>query len=240
MKPVLAIYSTFMQRAYDQIIHDIALQNLDVTFAVDRAGLVGADGATHAGAYDVAYMRCIPNIMIATPSDEAECRALLNSAYAYNGPAAVRYPRGSGVGALVSDELTPLPLGKANVVRRSTKTEQATAILAFGTLLHHAHPAADATDATLVDMRWVKPLDEALLHELMKTHTQIVTIEDSCIAGGAGSAVAEWCAANGYAPKFLHLGLPDAFIDQGDVNLIYQRLGLDAESVASKVRQFVA
>ena len=240
MKPVLAIYSTFMQRAYDQIIHDIALQNLDVTFAVDRAGLVGADGATHAGAYDVAYMRCIPNIMIATPSDESECRVLLNSAYAYNGPAAVRYPRGSGVGALVSDELTPLPLGKANVVRRSTKTEQATAILAFGTLLHHAHPAADATDATLVDMRWVKPLDEALLHELMKTHTQIVTIEDSCIAGGAGSAVAEWCAANGYAPKFLHLGLPDAFIDQGDVNLIYQRLGLDAESVASKVRQFVA
>ena len=240
MKPVLAIYSTFMQRAYDQIIHDIALQNLDVTFAVDRAGLVGADGATHAGAYDVAYMRCIPNIMIATPSDEAECRALLSSAYAYNGPAAVRYPRGSGVGAVVSDELTPLPLGKANVVRRSTKIEQATAILGFGTLLHHAHSAAEATDATLVDMRWVKPLDEALLHELMKTHTQIVTIEDSCIAGGAGSAVAEWCAANGYAPKCLHLGLPDAFIDQGDVNLIYQRLGLDAESVASKVRQFVA
>ena len=240
MKPVLAIYSTFMQRAYDQIIHDIALQKLDVTFAVDRAGLVGADGATHAGAYDVAYMRCIPEIMLATPSDEAECRALLTTAYQYKGPAAVRYPRGSGVGTAVPAHLEPLTMGKANVVRRSTKTENATAILGFGTLLHHAHSAADQTDATLVDMRWVKPLDEALLHELMKTHTHIVTIEDSCIAGGAGSAVAEWCVANGYAPKFLHLGLPDAFIDQGDVNLIYPRLGLDAESVASKVAQFVA
>lgn len=131
-------------------------------------------------------------------------------------------------------------MGKANVVRYSSKTEQATAILAFGTLLHHAHLAADQTDATLVDMRWVKPLDQVLLHELMKNHTHIVTIEDSCIAGGAGSALAEWCVANGYAPKFLHLGLPDAFIDQGDVNVLYQRLGLDAESVASKVAQFVA
>ncbi len=240
MKPVLAIYSTFMQRAYDQIIHDIALQKLDVTFAVDRAGLVGADGATHAGAYDVAYMRCIPEIMLATPSDEAECRALLTTAYQYKGPAAVRYPRGSGVGAAVPTHLEPLTMGKANVVRYSSKTEQATAILAFGTLLHHAHLAADQTDATLVDMRWVKPLDQVLLHELMKNHTHIVTIEDSCIAGGAGSALAEWCVANGYAPKFLHLGLPDAFIDQGDVNVLYQRLGLDAESVASKVAQFVA
>ena len=240
MKPVLAIYSTFMQRAYDQIIHDIALQKLDVTFAVDRAGLVGADGATHAGAYDVAYMRCIPEIMLATPSDEAECRALLTTAYQYKGPAAVRYPRGSGVGAAVPTHLEPLTMGKANVVRHSSKTEKATAILGFGTLLHHAHSAADQTDATLVDMRWVKPLDEALLHELMKNHTHVVTIEDSCIAGGAGSAVAEWCVANGYAPKFLHLGLPDAFIDQGDVNVLYQRLGLDAESVASKVAQFVA
>jgi 1-deoxy-D-xylulose-5-phosphate synthase len=136
--------------------------------------------------------------------------------------------------------LDALPLGKAHVLRHSGKNQGATAILAFGTLLHHAHSVAEASDATLVDMRWVKPLDEQLLHELLKTHTHIVTVEDSCIAGGAGSAVAEWCVANGYAPKFLHLGLPDAFIDQGDVNLIYQRLGLDAESVTSKVMQFVA
>ena len=240
MKPVLAIYSTFMQRAYDQIIHDIALQNLDVTFAVDRAGLVGADGATHAGVYDVAYMRCIPNIVIATPSDEAECRTLLTTAYQYPGPSAVRYPRGSGIGVDVPSTLEALPVGKGRVLRESSKNEGATAILAFGTLLHHAQQAAQESDATLVDMRWVKPLDEALLHQLFKTHTQIVTIEDSCIAGGAGSAVAEWAAANNYSAQFLHLGLPDRFIDQGDVHLLYERLGLDAESVASKVRQFVA
>ena len=240
LKPVLAIYSTFMQRSYDQIIHDIALQNLDVTFAVDRAGLVGADGATHAGAYDVAYMRCVPNILIATPSDEKECRALLSSTYEFNGPAVVRYPRGAGIGAKPAEDLNPLPIGQAHVVRQSTQTENAVAILAFGTLLHHAHETAEKLDATLVDMRWVRPLDEAMLHELLKTHTHIVTLEDSCVAGGAGSAVAEWCAAQGYAPKCLHLGLPDQFIDQGDVNKLYQRLGLDAESVMSKVAQFVA
>ena len=240
LKPVLAIYSTFLQRSYDQIIHDIALQNLDVTFAVDRAGLVGADGATHAGAYDVAYMRCVPNILIATPSDEKECRALLSSTYEFNGPAVVRYPRGAGIGAKPAEDLNPLPIGQAHVVRQSTQTENAVAILAFGTLLHHAHETAEKLDATLVDMRWVRPLDEAMLHELLKTHTHIVTLEDSCVAGGAGSAVAEWCAAQGYAPKCLHLGLPDQFIDQGDVNKLYQRLGLDAESVMSKVAQFVA
>ena len=228
LKPVLAIYSTFLQRAYDQVIHDIALQKLDVTFAIDRAGLVGADGATHAGAYDIAYLRCVPNILIATPSDEAECRALLSTAYEYKGCAAVRYPRGAGVGALVSEGLETLPIGKAKLVRQGAKT----AILAFGTMLHAASVAAEQNNATLVDMRWVKPLDEELLSELLKTHTQIVTVEDSCIAGGAGSAVAEWCAANGHQPKILHLGLPDKFIDHGDAALLHARLGLDADGIA--------
>lgn len=236
MKPVLAIYSTFLQRAYDQIIHDIALQKLDVTLAIDRAGLVGADGATHAGAYDIAYLRCIPNILIATPSDEAECRRLLSTAYRYEGCAAVRYPRGAGVGAAVSDELDSLPIGTAN----TSRTGQRVAILAFGMMLHSAKPAADEVNATLVDMRWVKPLDETLLHELLKTHSHIVTVEDSCIAGGAGSAVAEWCAANGYTPKFLHIGLPDQFIDQGDATLLYARLGLSAEGISESVQKFVA
>jgi 1-deoxy-D-xylulose-5-phosphate synthase len=228
LKPVLAIYSTFLQRAYDQVIHDIALQKLDVTFAIDRAGLVGADGATHAGAYDIAYLRCVPNILIATPSDEAECRALLSTAYEYKGCAAVRYPRGAGVGALVSEGLETLPIGKAKLVKQGEKT----AILAFGTMLHAASDAAEQNNATLVDMRWVKPLDEELLSELLKTHTQIVTVEDSCIAGGAGSAVAEWCAANGHQPKILHLGLPDKFIDHGDAALLHARLGLDADGIA--------
>ena len=236
LKPVLAIYSTFLQRAYDQVIHDIALQNLDVTFAVDRAGLVGADGATHAGAYDIAYLRCVPNIAIATPSDEAEARGLLSTAYQHNGPAAVRYPRGSGIGAEVSDDLAALPFGKANMVRQGAKV----AILAFGTLLHIAQRAANESNATLVDMRWVKPLDEALLHELVKTHTHFVTIEDSSVAGGAGSAVAQWMIDHGFTSHMLNLGLPDQFIDHGEVAVLLAEHGLSEDSVASKVRDFVA
>jgi 1-deoxy-D-xylulose-5-phosphate synthase len=236
LKPVLAIYSTFLQRAYDQVIHDIALQNLDVTFAIDRAGLVGADGATHAGAYDIAYLRCVPNVTIATPSDELEARGLLTAAYQHNGAAAVRYPRGSGVGVEVSGDLIPLLFGKAHVVRQGQKV----AILAFGPLLHMARPAADEVDATLVDMRWVKPLDEALLIELAKTHTHFVTIEDSSVAGGAGSAVSEWLAAYGLNPHLLHLGLPDQFIDHGDVATLLAQHDLSVKAVASKVRQFVA
>lgn len=236
LKPVLAIYSTFLQRAYDQVIHDIALQNLDVTFAIDRAGLVGADGATHAGAYDIAYLRCVPNISIATPSDESEARSLLTSAYQHNGAAAVRYPRGSGVGADVFNDLTPLPFGQARVVRRGQKV----AILAFGPLLHMARSAADEVDATLVDMRWVKPLDEALLSKLAQTHTHFVTIEDSSVKGGAGSAVSEWLSSQGLNPYVLHLGLPDQFIDHGDVNTLLAQHGLSIETVASKVREFVA
>ena len=235
MKPVLAIYSTFLQRAYDQVIHDIALQKLDVTLAIDRAGLVGADGATHAGAYDIAYLRCVPNILIATPSDEAECRALLTSAYQYQGCAAVRYPRGAGVGAPVPETLDALPIGQANLIKHGEKV----AILAFGTMLHSAQLAAEQSHATLVDMRWVKPLDETLLHELLKTHTHIVTVEDSCIAGGAGSAVAEWCAAQGYQPKILHVGLPDRFIDHGDVALLHERLSLDAQGIADTVTNWM-
>ena len=235
MKPVMAIYSTFLQRAYDQVIHDIALQKLDVTLAIDRAGLVGADGATHAGAYDIAYLRCVPNILIATPSDEAECRALLTSAYQYQGCAAVRYPRGAGVGAPVPETLDALPIGQANLIKHGEKV----AILAFGTMLHSAQLAAEQAHASLVDMRWVKPLDETLLHELLKTHTHIVTVEDSCIAGGAGSAVAEWCTANGYTPKILHVGLPDRFIDHGDVALLHARLGLDAQGIADTVTNWM-
>ena len=236
LKPVLAIYSTFLQRAYDQVIHDIALQNLDVTFAIDRAGLVGADGATHAGAYDIAYLRCVPNIAIATPSDEAEARGLLSAAYQHNGAAAVRYPRGSGIGAEVSDDLAALPFGKANMVRQGEKV----AILAFGTLLHIAQRAANESNATLVDMRWVKPLDEVLLQELVKTHTHFVTIEDSSVAGGAGSAVAQWMIDHGFTPHMLNLGLPDQFIDHGEVAVLLAENGLSEDSVASKVRDFVA
>ena len=236
LKPVLAIYSTFLQRAYDQVIHDIALQNLDVTFAIDRAGLVGADGATHAGAYDIAYLRCVPNIAIATPSDEAEARGLLSAAYQHNGAAAVRYPRGSGIGAEVSDVLAALPFGKANMVRQGEKV----AILAFGTLLHIAQRAANESNATLVDMRWVKPLDEVLLQELVKTHTHFVTIEDSSVAGGAGSAVAQWMIDHGFTIHMLNLGLPDQFIDHGEVAVLLAEHGLSEDSVASKVRDFVA
>ena len=236
LKPVLAIYSTFLQRAYDQVIHDIALQNLDVTFAIDRAGLVGADGATHAGVYDIAYMRCIPNIVIATPSDEVETRALLSSAYQFKGPAAVRYPRGSGTGVAAATDLTPLPVGQAHVVRQGERV----VILAFGTLLHAAALAAEQHNTTLVDMRWVKPLDEALLAQLVQTHTHFVTIEDSSKQGGAGSAVGEWLAAHGCTAKILNLGLPDQFIDQGDYMALYAAHGLDEKSIASTISTFVA
>lgn len=236
LKPVLAIYSTFLQRAYDQVIHDIALQNLDVTFAVDRAGLVGADGATHAGVYDISFMRCIPNILIANPSDEAETRALLSSAYAYNGPAAVRYPRGSGTGVTIPADLDALPIGQANVIRRGEKV----AILAFGTLLHAAKLAAEQHNATLVDMRWVKPLDESLLADLVQNHSHFVTLEDSAVMGGAGSAVSEWFAAHNQTVATLHLGLPDKFIDHGDCAALYAANGLDENSIASRIEHFVA
>ena len=232
-KPVVAIYSTFLQRGYDQLIHDVALQNLDVTFALDRAGIVGADGATHAGNYDIAFLRCIPNMVVATPSDENEARLLLSTCYQHPGPASVRYPRGAGRGAPVQDTLDVVEVGKG-VLRRKGKT---IAILAFGTLAVPALQAADALDATLVDMRFVKPLDEALLEELAETHQAFVTIEEAAIMGGAGSAVLEYFSRQGICLPVLQLGLPDRFIDHGDQAAILSELGLDGVGIEHSLRE---
>ncbi|MGB6155400.1 1-deoxy-D-xylulose-5-phosphate synthase [Castellaniella sp.] len=232
-KPVLAIYSTFLQRGYDQLIHDVALQNLDVTFALDRAGIVGADGATHAGNYDIAYLRCVPNMVVATPSDEHEARLLLNTCYRHPGPASVRYPRGPGCGAPPGDTLDTVDIGRA-VVRRQG---QAIAILAFGTLLQSAMQAAEALDATLVDMRFVKPLDESLLSQLATSHQLFVTLEEAAIMGGAGSAVTEYFHREAIMRSVLQLGLPDEFIDHGDQKAILASLGLDAQGIEASIRQ---
>ena len=233
VKPVVAIYSTFLQRAYDQLIHDVALQNLPVVFALDRAGLVGADGATHAGAYDIAFIRCIPNMALACPADERECRQLLSTAYAQNHPVAVRYPRGSGAGVAPLPGLEGLPYGKGEV-RRSG---QRIVILAFGTLLYPALQAAEALNATVVNMRWVKPLDTQLLLELAATHEAVVTLEEGCIQGGAGSAVCEALSAAGLCLPVLQLGLPDVFIEHGDPAKLLALQGLDAQGIEQAVRQ---
>ncbi|MBT0570788.1 1-deoxy-D-xylulose-5-phosphate synthase [Curvibacter sp. CHRR-16] len=233
LKPVVAIYSTFLQRAYDQLIHDVALQNLPVVFALDRAGLVGADGATHAGAYDIAFVRCIPNMSVATPADENECRQLLTTAYEQNHPVAVRYPRGAGVGVAVQPGLHALPFGKGELRRQG----QRVAILAFGTLLYPALQAAEALNATVVNMRWIKPLDEALLHQVARSHDLLVTVEEGCTMGGAGSAVSESLHAAGIVLPLLQLGLPDQFIEHGDPVKLLQMAGLDAQGIASSVNQ---
>ena len=233
LKPVVAIYSTFLQRGYDQLVHDVALQNLPVVFALDRAGLVGADGATHAGAYDIAFLRCIPNMAIACPSDELQCRALLSSALASEGPVAVRYPRGSGTGVDAGRSLDALPMGKGQVILAGKRV----AVLAFGTLLHMAKPAAQQLDMTLVDMRWAKPLDEALLTELCKTHDCFVTIEEGAVAGGAGTAVLEWLHSTGRRCEVLQLGLPDTFIEHGDPAALLARVGLSAQGVETSIRE---
>ncbi|AMD46096.1 1-deoxy-D-xylulose-5-phosphate synthase [Bordetella holmesii] len=232
-KPVVAIYSTFLQRGYDQLIHDVALQNLDVTFALDRAGLVGADGATHAGNYDIAFLRCVPNMVIATPSDENETRLLLSTCYAYPGPASVRYPRGAGCGAEVTSGLEIVALGKGRVRRRGRKI----AILGFGTLVQAALAAAEGLDATVADMRFVKPLDRELLRELAASHDALVTLEDAAIMGGAGSAVTEALNDMGLVLPVLHLGLPDEFIDHGDQLGLLAGLGLDAAGIERSVRE---
>ena len=234
-KPVVAIYSTFLQRGYDQLIHDVALQDLDVTFALDRAGLVGADGATHAGNYDIAFLRCVPNMVIATPSDEQETRLLLNSCYLHNGPSSVRYPRGTGPGAVVSDSLEGVEIGKA-VVR---KEGERVAILVFGTLLKAAMEAAEQINATVVDMRFVKPLDAELLLKLATTHDHFVTVEDAAIMGGAGGAVSEFFASQGIVRAMLHLGYPDEFIDHGDQKQLHTQIGLDAAGIQKSVQAFV-
>ena len=233
LKPVLAIYSTFLQRGYDQLIHDVALQNLDVTFALDRAGLVGADGATHAGNYDLAFLRCIPNMVVMAASDENECRQMLTTGFRYPGPAAIRYPRGAGIGAAVDTSLTPLPMGKGEVRRKGRQV----AILAFGTMVAPALGAAETLNATVANMRFIKPLDAALVADLAATHELIVTVEEGCIMGGAGSAVAEAMAAAGIVKPLLQLGLPDKFIDHGDAQQLLAQCGLDAAGIAASIRQ---
>ncbi|SMC43218.1 1-deoxy-D-xylulose-5-phosphate synthase [Polynucleobacter kasalickyi] len=236
VKPVLAIYSTFLQRGYDQVIHDVALQDLPVLFAIDRAGLVGADGATHAGNYDIAYLRCIPNMIVMTPSDENECRMMLSTGFYANHPCAVRYPRGSGGGALMSEGLDTLTIGKGLVRRNSTQTEKRIAILAFGTLLRPSLVVGEKLDLTVVDMRFVKPLDEELLSELLKTYDRFVTIEDGTVQGGAGSACLEYFVKQGKLPHVLQLGLPDEFIDQGEVPILMRDCGLDADGIEKSIR----
>ena len=232
-KPVLAIYSTFLQRGYDQLIHDVALQNLDVTFALDRAGLVGADGATHAGNYDIAFLRCIPNMVVATPSDENETRLLLSTCYHYPGPASVRYPRGSGAGAVVAAGLDTVPLGRGIVRRRGSGL----AVLVFGTLLPAALKAAEVLDLTVVDMRFVKPIDTQLVLQMAAEHPLgLVTLEEGCVMGGAGAAVSETLAAHAVVTPILHLGLPDRFIDHGEQGALLAGAGLDAAGIEAAIR----
>ena len=233
MKPVVAIYSTFLQRAYDQLIHDVALQNLPVVFALDRAGLVGADGATHAGAYDIAFLRCIPNMAVACPSDEAECRQLLSTAFEQDHPVAVRYPRGAGVGAVQSSGLEALPYGRGEWTHKG----RGVAILAFGTLLHPALAAAQRLGASVANMRWAKPLDLALLRELAASHQALVTVEEGCLQGGAGSAVLEALQAAGVLKPVLQLGLPDVFIEHGDPARLLALQGLDAAGIQAAIEQ---
>jgi len=232
MKPVVAIYSTFLQRAYDQLIHDVALQNLDVTFALDRAGLVGADGATHAGNYDLAYLRCIPNMVVMAPSDENECRQMLTTAYHYPGPAAVRYPRGAGVGAAIQEALTSIEIGKGEIKRQGEKI----AILAFGSMVAPSLGAGVDLNATVANMRFVKPLDAELVKQLAAEHDYLVTVEEGAVMGGAGAAVAEAMAAAGIVKPLLILGLPDKFIDQGDPAALLASVGLDAKGIAASIR----
>ena len=233
IKPVVAIYSTFLQRAYDQLIHDVALQNLPVMLAIDRAGLVGADGPTHAGSFDLSFLRCVPNMLIAAPSDENECRALLTTAFLHEGPAAVRYPRGSGVGATIDAGLDAVEIGKGVLRRRGHDV----ALIAFGSLVAPALQAAGTLDASVADMRFVKPLDLDLLRELAHGHRLLVTLEENAVAGGAGAGVAEALAELGVIMPILHLGLPDTFIEHGDPARMLADCGLDAAGIEHAVRQ---
>jgi len=237
LKPVVAIYSTFLQRAYDQLIHDVALQNLPVVFAIDRGGLVGADGPTHHGSFDLTYLRCLPNTTVMTPADENECRQMLTTAFTLDTPAAVRYPRGAGPGVAVERELKPLAVGKGEIRRDSRRRTHRLGILAFGSMLHPALAAAEEIDATVANMRFVKPIDAELIAYLARTHEALVTVEENVVAGGAGSAVAEVLAAEGFAMPILHLGLPDEFIDHGDPALQLKQCGLDAQGIAASITE---
>ncbi len=231
LKPVVAIYSTFLQRAYDQLIHDVALQNLPVLFAIDRAGLVGPDGPTHSGSFDLAYLRCIPNMCIMVPADENECRQMLTTGFQQDGPCAVRYPRGCGVGVPVNPKLTSLPIGKAQLRRQG----QTVALLVFGTLLKVALEVAEQLDATVVNMRYVKPLDVEMILQMAKQHELLVTIEENVIIGGAGSAINECLQAHADSTRVLNLGLPDRFIAHGDTATLLAQCGLDAEGIVQAV-----
>jgi 1-deoxy-D-xylulose-5-phosphate synthase len=233
LKPVVAIYSTFLQRAYDQLIHDVALQNLNVLFAIDRAGLVGEDGPTHAGSFDLSYLRCIPNMLVMTPSDENETHKLLSTGYHHQGPAAVRYPRGKGPGVAVEHSLEPVPIGKG-VVRRRGKS---VAILGFGSMVGPALKAADSLNATVVDMRFVKPLDENLIGDMAAEHQLIVTIEENAVKGGAGSAVNEFLLQANYQIPVLNLGLPDEFLEHGKVPEMLSAIKLDSDSIVAAIKK---
>ncbi len=235
LKPVVAIYSTFLQRAYDQLIHDVALQKLPVLFAIDRAGIVGPDGATHAGSFDLSYLRCIPNMMIMAPANENECRQLLSTGFEHNGPAAVRYPRGQGLGIEVSDSLAPLPVGKGQQLREG----ESVAILSFGNLLSQATQAADVINASLANMRFIKPLDEELILHLVKNHEILVTIEDNAALGGAGSAVTEFLSNAGLKIPVLTLGLPDQFLTHGTQAEILAEAELSADGIIRRVEAFL-
>lgn len=233
--PIVAIYSTFLQRGYDQLIHDVAIMDLPVMFAIDRAGLVGADGQTHQGAFDISFLRCIPNLVVMTPSDENECRQMLYTGHKYNGPSAVRYPRGSGMGAELDESFSELPIGKGRVLRQGKKV----AILNFGTLLPHALEAAEELNATVADMRFAKPLDHDLVLELAKTHDVIVTLEENTIAGGAGSGVIELMMKEKCIKPVLNLGLPDEFVHQGTQQELHTELGLDAQGIEKAIKDYL-
>jgi 1-deoxy-D-xylulose-5-phosphate synthase len=235
MKPVVAIYSTFLQRAYDQLIHDVALQNLPVVFALDRAGIVGADGATHNRAFDLTYLRGVPNMIVMAPADENECRQMLYTAYLQDSPTAVRYPRGSGPGVAAVKAMTALPIGKGEVSRTASRRTHRMAILAFGSMVKPALAAAQELDATVANMRFVKPLDVDLVSRLALEHDCLVTVEENVVAGGAGSAVAEALAAQGIMIPLLQLGLPDTFIDHGDPAQLLAMCGLDARGIAASI-----
>jgi 1-deoxy-D-xylulose-5-phosphate synthase len=230
-KPVVAIYSSFLQRAYDQLIHDVAFQKLDILFAIDRAGIVGPDGATHAGSFDLSFMRIIPNLVIMAPANENECYAMLEAGYNYTGPAAVRYPRGSGQGKYDSQKHEPIEIGKAQIIREGKNI----AILAFGAMVNESKKAAEKLDATLVDMRFIKPLDEELLKKLAQAHTHFVTVEDNVIAGGAGSAVNEFFASQGIKTAIKNLGLPDKILEHGSREEILAEVGLNEEGILKSV-----
>ena len=233
LKPIVAIYSTFLQRGYDQLIHDVALQNLNVMFAIDRAGLVGEDGPTHAGSFDLSYLRCIPNMLVMTPSNEDETHKLLSTGYHFDGPSAIRYPRGKGPSQEIETGLSPVEIGKAKLRRRGSSI----AILAFGSMVTPALEVAEKLNATVVDMRFVKPLDEETIGDMAEQHQLLVTIEENSLMGGAGSAVNEFLLASNYQIPVLNLGLPDAFLEHGKVPQMLAEVGLDAGSISAAIKK---